>query len=57
MLVPTLTAPPSSVRTDTRGSESYEQYKADLRERVEHDLLHIVKDVQIVRDTTRGHKK
>jgi hypothetical protein len=49
--MPTPTAPPSSVRTDTRVSESYEQYKADLRKRIEHDLLHIVKDVQIVRDT------
>ena len=53
MLVSTPTPPPSYVRTDTRVAEPFERRKleADLRKIVEHDLLHIVKDVQIVRDT------
>lgn len=48
MTAPTPTASPSSVRTDTRVDE---QWKADLRKRIEHDLLHIVEDIRIVRDT------
>ena len=53
MPVSTPTPPPSYVRTDTRVAEPFERRKleADLRKLVEHDLIHIVKDVQIVRDT------
>jgi hypothetical protein len=43
--------PPPPVRIDTRVVEPDEQWKADLRKRIEHDLLHMVKDAQIVRDT------
>jgi hypothetical protein len=48
MSVPILTASPSSVRTVTRVDE---RWKTDLRKRIEHDLLHIVEDVRMVRDT------
>lgn len=50
MSVPTLTASPLSVCTDTRFDERWN----DLGKRIEHDLRHllrIVEDVRIVRDT------
>jgi hypothetical protein len=43
--------PPPPVRTDTGVVEPDEQWKADLRKRIEHDLLHMVEDAQIIRDT------
>jgi hypothetical protein len=43
--------PPPPVRTDTRAIEPDDQWKADLRKRIEHDLLHMVEDAQILRDT------
>jgi hypothetical protein len=46
--------PPPPVRTDTRVLELDDQWKADLRKRIEHDLLHMVEDAQIVRDTILG---
>jgi hypothetical protein len=45
--------PPPHVRTDT-GVEPDEQWKADLRKRIQLDLLHMVEDSQIVRDTILG---
>jgi len=46
---PTLPLPP--VRTDSRPIEPDEQWKADLRRRIEHSLRHMVEDAQNVRDT------
>ncbi|KAF8502724.1 hypothetical protein F5888DRAFT_1607704, partial [Russula emetica] len=43
--------PPPPIRTDTRVVEPDEQWKADLRKRIEHDLLHMVEDAQIVHNT------
>ncbi|KAF8500253.1 hypothetical protein F5888DRAFT_1680554, partial [Russula emetica] len=43
--------PPPPVHTDTHVVELDEQWKADLRKRIEQDLLPMVKDAQIVRDT------
>jgi len=46
------TPPPlPPVRTDTRVVEPDDQWKADLRKRIEHGLLHMVEDAQIVRDS------
>ncbi|KAI0284671.1 hypothetical protein BGY98DRAFT_894231, partial [Russula aff. rugulosa BPL654] len=42
--------PPPPVRTDSRVVEPDDQWKADLRKRIEHDLIHMVSDAQIVRD-------
>src|SRR5713226_3119402 len=42
---------PPPVPTDTRILEPDEQWKANLRKRIEHDLLHTVEGAQIVRDT------
>ena len=46
--------PPPPLRTDNRVVEPDEQWKADLRKRIEHSLLHMVEDAQIVRDTILG---
>ncbi len=43
--------PPPPVRTDGHVHEPDEQWKADLRKHIEQDLLHMVEDAQIVRDT------
>ncbi|KAF8500255.1 hypothetical protein F5888DRAFT_1680559, partial [Russula emetica] len=43
--------PPPPLNTDTPAVELDEQWKADLRKRIEHGLLPMVKDAQIVRDT------
>ena len=43
--------PQPPVRTDTRIVESDEQWKAILRKRIELDLLHMVEDAQLVRDS------
>jgi hypothetical protein len=48
---PTPPQPPPPLRTDTRVVEPDDQWKADSRRRIEHELLHIVEDAQIVRDT------
>ncbi|KAN0111810.1 hypothetical protein V8E52_008190 [Russula decolorans] len=48
--------PPPPLRTDTRVIEPDDQWKADLRIRIEHDLLHMVEDAQIVRDTILGSR-
>jgi hypothetical protein len=48
---PTPPPHPPPVRTDTRLIEPDEQWKADLRRRIEHGLCHMVEDVQTVRDT------
>ena len=42
--------PPPPVSTDVRVVEPDEQWKADLRKRIELDLLHMVSDAQKVRD-------
>jgi hypothetical protein len=47
---PTPPPPPPPVRTDIV-VEPDDQWKADLRKRIEHDLLHMVEDAQVVRDT------
>ena len=39
------------IRPDTRAFEPDDQWKADLRKRIEHDLLHMVLDAKRVRDT------
>ena len=46
---PVLSLP--SVRTDTRPFEPDEQWRADLRKRIEHDLRHLVEDARTARDT------
>src|SRR5713226_7358780 len=43
--------PPPTVRTDIHTLEPDEQWKADLRKRIEHGLLHMVESAQITRDT------
>lgn len=48
--IPTPITSLSSVRADTRVPAPDEQWNADLHKRIERDLLHIVEDVQIVRD-------
>jgi len=48
---PTPPPPPPPVRTDTRLIEPDEQWKADQRRRIEHNLRHMVEDAQNVRDT------
>ncbi|KAF8474348.1 hypothetical protein DFH94DRAFT_635932, partial [Russula ochroleuca] len=45
------TPPPPPIRIDTRVLEPDEQWKADLRKRIEHDLIHMVESAKIVRDT------
>ena len=47
---PTL-PPPPPIDTDTRVLEPDEQWKADLRKRIERDFLHMVEDARIARDT------
>ena len=47
---PTPPPPAPTVRTDIRAIEPDDQWKADLRKRIEHDLLHMVEEAQIVRD-------
>ena len=47
---PTPPPPPPPVRTDVRVVEPDEQWKADLRKRIELDHLHMVSDAQKVRD-------
>jgi hypothetical protein len=47
-------APPPPVRTNTGVVELDDQWKADLRKRIEHALFHKVEDAQIVRDTILG---
>jgi hypothetical protein len=42
---------PPPAPTDTRILEPDEQWKASLRKRIEHGLLHMVEEAQIVRDT------
>ncbi|KAI9462763.1 hypothetical protein BJY52DRAFT_1116100, partial [Lactarius psammicola] len=50
--VPTPPPHPPSVRTDARLEiEPDEQWKADLRKRIEHGLLDMVEDAQTARDT------
>ena len=46
---PTLLPPP--VSTDSRLIEPNEQWKADLRQRIEHSLRHIFEDARTARDT------
>ena len=48
---PTPPPPPPPVRTDSRPLEPNEQWKADLRRRIEFGLRHMVEDAQNVRDT------
>jgi len=43
--------PPPPVGTDSRLVEPDEQWKADLRRRIEHSLRHMVENAQTVRDT------
>lgn len=45
-----LPPPPQATRLEIE-PEPDDQWKVDLRKRVEHDLLHMVEDAQIVRDT------
>ncbi|KAH9962247.1 hypothetical protein BC827DRAFT_1130692, partial [Russula dissimulans] len=47
---PTPPPHPPPVRTDGRVLEPDEQWKTDLRRRVEHDLRHMVEEAQTVRD-------
>ncbi|KAF8498109.1 hypothetical protein F5888DRAFT_1596128, partial [Russula emetica] len=44
--------PPSSIYTDARVPDPDDIWKVNLRKRIEHDLLHLVEDVQVLRDTT-----
>ncbi|KAI0299217.1 hypothetical protein BC826DRAFT_950641, partial [Russula brevipes] len=43
--------PPPPVRTDTRAIEPNEQWKAELRKRIEDGLRNMVEEAQTVRDT------
>src|SRR6267142_1574130 len=47
---PTPPPPPPPVRTDTRLVEPDEQWKADLRKRIEHGLRHMVEGAQLTRE-------
>jgi hypothetical protein len=46
------TSPPSSIYADARIPDPDDIWKGNLRKRIEHDLLHLVEGVQILRDTT-----
>jgi len=43
---------PLSIHTDARVPDPDVSWKVNFRKRFEHDLLHLVEDVQILRDTT-----
>ena len=50
-LLEPIPTPSPSVHLDNRVLEPDEQWKADLRNRIEHEVLHMIKDAQMVRNT------
>src|SRR6266852_1077296 len=46
------TAPPSSIYTGARAPDPDDIEKVNLRKPIEHDPLHLVEDVQVLRDST-----